>query len=320
MKGGQYLLVLVAFLFTACIYYNVKDDITMSEKSFFSEDASAPVDSLFYQPLLKDKGKIEWDNVFKQMNECEINQLILQWSKHGVVDFTQNKIWLQNILSLAEKYQVEVVIGLYSDDKYFKVIENSRNNLRDYFQRHLRKNIQHAEQVYAIARDYKSFAGWYLYEEIDDLNYQDYSRQFALKEYLQSMAKALKTISVRSLYVSGFYSNRMTPCVYSDMLDNVIQQEYKLLLQSGIGAKLVDVEESVQYIQSFANNYKGEFTPIVEAFIVGESNITAMDFASLNRQIELVQKNAMREKVSLFSLRYFLHSTLIDSYKDRYCY
>ena len=80
-----------------------------------------PITSIFYQPLLKDK--INWNSTFKKLQQAQIETIILQWSRFGVVDFMKKDIWLKTILSYAQKYNIKVIVGLYGDDNYFKMLE-----------------------------------------------------------------------------------------------------------------------------------------------------------------------------------------------------
>jgi len=280
-----------------------------------------PVAMLYYQPLLKDQGKIVWDEVFKTMERCHMNQLILQWSRHGVVDFMREETWLQTILEHADKYQIEVIVGLYGDNNYFKVIEKSKLNLSDYFQSLHEISFKQAQKVYQVAKKYKSFGGWYLTEEIDDLNFQSRDRKKNLKTYLQNMASSLDNIASRPLYVSGFYSKQMNPQEYTEMFMEITQNKYHILLQSGVGANLVNLEESQRYIDIFSQHFSNKCIPVLEAFVIdANKSIHPMEFNALNRQIELVQKYNRGEKLALFSLRYFLDDTLLHQYQDHYGY
>lgn len=288
--------------------------------SFFKKELP-PVATLYYQPLLKDEGKIVWDEVFQTMKRCHMDQLILQWSRHGVVDFMKEDVWLQRILEHADKYQIEVLVGLYGDNHYFKVIQDSKLNLSEYFHSLHKMNLDQAQKVYRIAKKYKSFGGWYLTEEIDDLHFQGKNREKNLKAYLQNMANSLENIASKPLYMSGFYSKQMTPQAYTEMFMEITQNRYHILLQSGVGANLVNLEESQRYIDTFSQHFKNKCIPVLEGFVIDDNKrIYPMEFNALNRQIELVQKENRGERLALFSLRYFLDDRVLLYYQDYYGY
>ena len=276
-----------------------------------------PIKSIFYQPLLKDK--ILWRETLQKLKEARIEKLILQWSKFGVVDFVNSEQWLKEILSEAEKRDIKVVVGLYGDDKYFKTLESRATDIPKYLKHLKNQNILQAKKIYAIAKNSPSFYGYYIYDEIDETNFKEPSRQQQLKEYLSELAYAIKTISPHPLYISSYFSNQMPLEEYSQMLSEVTQQKYHLLLQSGIGANLVDSNSSATYMKTFHTYFKGSFSPIVEGFKFENSQIRATDFSSLQKQITLIQKSSQIESLSLFSLRYFLEESLFREYLQYYC-
>ncbi|MBU1667877.1 DUF4434 domain-containing protein [bacterium] len=288
--------------------------------SFVMKDQanSAPIVSLFYQPLLKDEGKMEWEHIFKEMDICQIEQLVLQWSQHGVVDFVKDDKWLEEILSQAQKYNIKVIIGLYADDKYFKILENPHTNLEDYLEYLQKTNIEQAQKIYTIAKNYDAFDGWYIYDEIDDTNFATAKRQEALKKYLQALAYSLEQIAKYPIYISGYFSNHMSAEVYTKMFSDITQKKYTVFLQSGIGAQLVDDTNSSSYMQEFHQNFTGKFIPIVEGFTFNDGKIIAIDFDRLEQQINLLKNSSNIEQLSLFSLRYFFDEKLIEAYKAKY--
>lgn len=282
------------------------------------ENATPPIASLFYQPLLKDEGQMEWNHIFKEMHTCQIEALVLQWSRYGVVDFVRDDRWLTEIFTEAQKYNIKVIVGLYADDQYFKKLEHSHINLEDYLTYLHKVNIEEAQKIYNIAKNYHAFSGWYLYDEIDDTNFATPKKQELLKEYLQSLASSLDTIAQYPLYISGYFSNHMSPKAYTKMFSYITQQKYTVFLQSGIGALLVDETNSSSYMQEFHHNFTGKFIPIVEGFTFKEGKIVAIGFERLEEQIALLKSSSNIERSSLFSLRYFFDEKLIEAYKTKY--
>jgi hypothetical protein len=281
-----------------------------------SKRASPPIGSLFYQPILTDQ--IDWEARFKEMRACQIDTLIIQWSRFGVVDFLKEDKWLTEILTQAKKYHIGIVVGLYGDEQYFKILESPQTNRKEYFQTLLHRQIIQAKKVYAIAKRYTIFKGWYIYDEIDDTNFNGRNRELVLKNYLQKLANRLELISPHPRYISGYFSSKMTPHAYSKMFSNITQKRYTVLLQSGIGANLVNYQKSRSYMQSFNRDFEGDYIPIVEGFKIVNSQIISSDFQSLKEQIEEVKKATQKEQVSLFSLRYFLKRELTEAYIENY--
>jgi hypothetical protein len=259
---------------------------------------------LFYQPLLKDK--INWDSSFQKMKEHNIDNLILQWSRFGVVDFIKDDKWLKEILQKAQKYNIKVIIGLYGDDRYFKKLEEPKTDIKEYLKSLENINISQAKKIYKIAKNYQNFDGWYMYDEIDDTNFVTPNRQKYLKEYLQSIASSLNSISKKRLYISGYFSNHLKPKEYVEMFLKVTQKRYIVLVQSGVGANLVDIENSKRYMREFHRVFRDGFIPIVEAFKFEDSKPKALEKKLVQKQIKALKDSSKVKKVAIFSLRYFL--------------
>lgn len=133
------------------------------------------------------------------------------------------------------------------------------------------------------------------------------------------MANYIAKISNHPLYISGYFSKQMSPSNYARMLSKSLQKRYTLLLQSGIGAKLVDSNTSDLYMKTFSKEFNGRYIPIVEGFRFKDSKIQAIGFLNLQKQINLLKKSANTSKLSLFSLRYFLDKELFSAYLLEYC-
>ena len=276
------------------------------------EPKKAPIAMVFYQPLLQDK--MDWNSNFKKFHQAGVKTIILQWSKFGVVDFLRDDKWLKNILHNAQRHHIKVVVGLYGDDKYFKTLEKKETNVEIYLNSLLHKNILQAKKIYKIAQKYNAFSGYYIYDEIDDTNFIDRNKEKYLTAYLKSMAKSLKKISSHRLYISSYFSQHMPIDEYINFISNITNTRYTLLLQSGIGANLVNAKESSRYMKIFSKKFKGAFIPIVESFKMNKGKIKAIDIESLNKQIDILSKSSNNSKLALFSLRYFLEDELFTNY------
>ena len=313
IKKFIYPIVIFSLIIISIILYQ---KVINTIPNIVTEVTPTPIETIFYQPLLKDN--MDWDRTFKQLQQAHIKKLVLQWSKFGVVDFLKQDQWLKTILTYAQKYQIKVIIGLYGDKNYFKTLENRTTNIPKYLKTLKAQNIVQARKIYTIAQYFDSFDGYYVYDEIDDTNFREQERQVYLKEYLQTLSLSLNNISTHPIYISGYFSNKMNPIDYANMFSNITQNNYIVLLQSGIGANLVNSGQSVRYIQIFSENFKGLFLPIIESFKMEEDQIKAIDFDSLNRQIKLINSTIRNKPMALFSLRYFLDEKVFKEYLSHY--
>ncbi len=258
---------------------------------------------------------MEWKKILSTLNAFNIRVLILQWSRYDVVNFMNNKEWLEEILKEANNQNIQVIIGLYSDNKYFKNIENKGLDLSTYFNRLYKINLQQAKQVYIVAKTFPNFLGWYFTEEVDDLNFKDKTKEKALKLYWMKLSNEIKKVANRPIYLSGFYAKNSSPKEYVTMLNRVVPRGAYFFLQSGVGAKLVKLEESKNYMKQFQMSYRGQFIPVVELFTIEKKEIRAMEFNSIKRQIECCKNDIKSSTVALFSLRYFFTNELLKGYR-----
>ncbi len=297
------------------ILFGVLGIVFWLNASPIKEPLAPPLGTLFYQPLLKDQ--INWEQRFAQMKRAKIDRLVLQWSAYGQVDFLDRSHWLEEILSAATLYHIEVIVGLYGDELYFKHLEDPNLNLSFYLRELLTRNLDQAKRIISIAKDYDSFKGWYLYDEIDDTNFDSISRQATLRYYLRDLAMGLEKLTPKMpRYISGYFSGHLSPEAYAAMFSLVTQGRYWIFLQSGIGAGLVNAKQSLLYIKSFNRIFGANFTPIIEGFRFEKKVPKAVDYQHLTQQVKLISGLFKDRKLALFSLRYFFADGLYQAYVE----
>ena len=314
---------------------------------------ASPLKSLFYQPLLKDANlthNIDWNYVFSEMKNSKIDTLILQWSKLGGLhwengitqyDFTERKVqdqennstttWLKEILTKAKQHHIKVVIGLYSDEEFFKKTEKTTNEtqemidtLKSYFSTF--KN-EHMTQMYRILKYTQKenliFDGWYIPHEYDNVNFYDINgkRQTITKEHLSTLSKKIKQISSLPLFISAFFNsknhNRLDAKDYAETLSHIIGNQYTLFLHSGLGTTNTDLDGMVNYIQAFKSYYQGKVVPLLEGF---NPSSEAMNLDNFSHQIDILMEVSKESEFSLFSFRYFFYfnAKLLKYYQGKY--
>jgi len=268
------------------------------------------IHSLFYQPLVKDLKNLNWDKKFQQMKDKKIDTLILQWTQYGQYNFLQQDKWLKNILENAQKNNIKIIIGLYADENYFNTLQDDATNIEKYLNELKNKNIKQAKQIFKISKKYNSFFGWYIYDEINDTFFRSKSKQLLLHNYLTHLASQLKNIKEKPLYLSGYFSMAMDPSDFAVMFSYITAQQYTVLLQSGVGAKLVNMRESSIYMDAFYKSYNADFIPIVESFNIVQGKAKRISQDDRCNQMKMLEKSTKQKSFSLFSMRYFLEDYL----------
>lgn len=146
--------------------------------------------TIFYQPLNKDVNTIVWKKKLVKLKNKGINKIILQWTKHNNTNFYEvhNK-WFKNLFYEANKKNIKIIVGLYANSNFFKSIK--KKEVSNYLKELEYKNKQLITELLPFLKKQKSFQGWYLYEEIDDLSWRKKEKQKALKIYLSELENYL---------------------------------------------------------------------------------------------------------------------------------
>lgn len=268
--------------------------------------------SIMYQPQSKDFKNPNWEKQFQALNKFGFKTIVIQWTSYGKYNFlNEHPLWIQNFLRLADKYNLQIIFGLYSDPSYFQEIKKEGILLRKYLLSLSQKHIQMATSLSMFIKDNSTFKGWYICDEIDDMHWRSKKRQIELETYLKVLNKELtKLTGEKEIMISAFFSKQMEPSEYGRIFRRTIPEGWHLLLQSGVGAGLVDVNESKIYLDKFDKTYQGTWSPIIELFSYKEKEFQA-DFSLYRRQKEYLNI----QKSTLFSWRYFFDEDFQQFYK-----
>lgn len=257
--------------------------------------------SIIYQPQHDDFGVMVLEKRFKFLQKMEFKELIIQWTSYGEYNFFEkHPYWIAELLDLAQRYDIEIIFGLHSDPLYFKHIKKEKD-LQDYLSKLAQKHIKIAIDLAVLVGDSPAFKGWYIPDEINDHDWDTKSRKSDLGEYLRSLDQALTALTPRKkIMISSYFASRMHRSAYIKMLMNIIPSDWCLLLQSGVGAKLVSLDRSKEYYNLFINRYQGNWKFIIELFSIN-GKILEPDFILYKKQAEYIDN----KKRVLFSWRYF---------------
>ena len=312
--------------------------------------ANAVFDSVFYQPYRdemtdgKDKQaglkKQRFTNIGEQLRLSGIKNFYLQWTQTPQVDFVRSAPGEQNlidaVLKVAKDNQITVYFGLYHDPAFFHLGGKDLLQVKAYL-RQLRQKTKALAQE--IVRRYGSkpyFKGFYITEEIDDLNWRYPIRQHILKQFLQDVRKDLRQLAPqKEVVISAFFAGNMAPRDYASLWQNILASvTIRVLFQDGIGAGLNTSDESRIYIEAFKQQLDlAQWSLIVEAFnlLSGKFNLedtqhdsnkfARADINTLQRRIKYFRPLVKNRPMTLFSLRYLIEDDffLLRQYRQYYC-
>lgn len=224
--------------------------------------------------------KERWEQLFAQLDDLKIGKVIVQWS---VIDGqalypsrnfkATGQPVLEWILSLADKYQMSVMVGLAHQSNHWEIVGNA-DQRSAYLVKELGRVAQSVDELVPIVAGHKSFAGWYISQEIDDLNWKDQASNNDLRSFLFQTTTLLKTVTPKAkVGVSAFANNATAPEEIGAFWNRMLAQVKNLdivYFQDGIGVHKLDLTNLPAYYKAMntvAVNNKREMVPVIELFV-----------------------------------------------------
>jgi hypothetical protein len=214
---------------------------------------------------------------------------------------------LETLLDLADHAGLRVMVGLSQDADYWTRIRQA--DKRPYLIERLRKNITVAAELQPLVLKHKSFVGWYISEEIDDVHWNGQEARAALLNYLQQLSTYLHTATpAAAIGISGFANRQTNPAELERFWTALLRRAGAIdivYFQDGIGVGKLTLDVLPQYYDALrhaAVANQREFVPVIEAFRqisgepMSEGPFAAVppDLQRLLRQLELAAQFSTR--------------------------
>lgn len=223
--------------------------------------------------------KERWEQLFSQLDDLKISKVIVQWS---VIDGqalypsrnfkSTGQPVLEWILSLADKYRMSVMVGLVHQSSHWEVV-GKVDQRNAYLVSELGRIAQSVDELVPIVAGHESFGGWYISQEIDDLNWKDQTSNDNLRSFLFQTTTLLKTVTPKArVGVSAFANNATAPEEIGAFWNRMLAQVKNLdivYFQDGIGVHKLDLTNLPAYYKAMntvAANNKREMVPVIELF------------------------------------------------------
>jgi len=257
--------------------------ITLSHSIFSKElEPIYPIRGTFIQLLENSHGQWsenDWIIFFSHLKKLKIDDLYLQWTVVDTRSFFSSSSFqtvkhppLEIILKLAEQLEIKVNIGLVYDYEYWNQITKNSDQVKIYLDGLLNRSKLAAEQITAIATNYKSFNGWYITEEMDDLNWRVDDKREHLFAYLEQLSNLLEKLTPGyQIAISGFCNGKIEVAEFKEFWNQLLKRtKIKLaLFQDGIGTNKLTFSKLPSYLAAFkktAIDNQREIGVIVEIF------------------------------------------------------
>lgn len=270
-----------------------------------------------YIQLINNNGswdKAAWSRQFKALQDLQIDNLIVQWTVYDDMAFYRSGQFrphpmppLETLLDLADSAGMRMMVGLSQDSEYWSRIRQA--DKQPYLIERLRKNMTVAAELQPLVLKHKSFVGWYINEEIDDVHWNVPEARSALFNYLQQLSTYLHTATpAAAVGISGFANKHTRPAELELFWSALLRRAGAIgivYFQDGIGVGKLTLDVLPQYydaIRNAAQVNKREFVPVIEAFRqvsgepISEGPFAAAppDLQRLARQLELAGQFSTR--------------------------
>jgi len=107
-----------------------------------------------------------------------------------------------------------------------------------------------------LATKYSSFKGWYISEEIDDINWRSFESQQVLFHYLEKLTKHLRVLTPdKQVALSGFSNGALSPDSFQTFWSELLVRANvdTVLFQDGIGVNKLQLDNLHHYLKAMRN-------------------------------------------------------------------
>ena len=220
-----------------------------------------------------------WDTHMQEMKELGIGIIFVQFSAYNEQiwcdspnDYSTDihKNALTDLLSAAERNEMNVFVGLYFNENYWQNASNP-----DEMSLHAQRSMDLSDDIWKSAKHNKSFAGWYISQEAAPYYYDTEAKFNVLKNNLiNPIAYHCKSISDKPVTTTVFFNHDLTSTSDFRLFMKRISKCSldAILLQDGTGVGHCNLAELNEYFQAANDglftdgNFKGAFWADMETF------------------------------------------------------
>lgn len=202
----------------------------------------------------------DWKQLFDYFRAIQLNTLIIQWTVHDEVAFTASGSsgeasgsTLDMLLEEADRNGMQVFVGLVSDSDFWKRIEQPPENVRLYLDDLRKRTLDLATQLLPLVRGRASFKGWYIPEEIDDVNWVGAEARQILLDHMSELCSSLKKwIPGKDIALSGFSNGNLSPASLQALWIELLgRAEVDIVMfQDGVGVHKLSLEMLPSYLEA----------------------------------------------------------------------
>jgi hypothetical protein len=244
--------------------------------------------------------------LFLDFRRLGLSRLVVQWTVVGNNAFYPSHTFealpdppVEPILALGDEFGIRVRVGLAHDPEFWKHIgiETAPRDLEAYLQRLRRRSIAAARELAPLVRQHRSFEGWFLTEEIDDVNWLVPERRVLMRSYLADLRDALHSLEpAANVAVSGFSNAYCDPATLEAFWRELLSASHidVLLFQDGIGAHKLELRYCGLYLAAIRRAAEGSgraLSVVAELFDQVEGPpVTDGSFKAVPAQVDRLER------------------------------
>jgi len=258
----------------------------------------------------------KWESQFQEMKDIGMNTAIIQYISYNDTtwfnsdnNFTGIKCpdALPNLLAAANHKQMNIIIGLYFDEEYWK----NQTNV-EWMHLHADRCIYVAKELNGRFGKNPAFKGWYIPHEPEPNAYHSKELTASLNDNLiNRISDKLHSFDPKPVSIAAFFNSELTsPTQLKDFMCDLCKGNLQIImLQDGIGVNHVSLEKVGLYYSEAArglyenSSYRGQFWTDLETF-----SFAPQGPVTINR----IRKQLQTE----FSVPYLTKAVTFQYYQD----
>ena len=218
-----------------------------------------------------------WSDLFGYFHDLGLRQVVVQWSVLDDLAFyrsakfkTVNAAPLEAVLREADRLGMSVQVGLVHDSNYWSRIAQDPATVTLYFDQLRLRSIAAAQELTELISQHKCVTGWYIPEEVDDVNWREEAARGALLRHLSALSVSLQKLTPNlTISISTFAQGRSSPAGFEEFWSAFFNRTRvdSVYLQDGVGVNKLEITEVPLYmsaLHSAAMKNKRRASAIVE--------------------------------------------------------
>lgn len=195
--------------------------------------------------------KEQWKKEFRYLEQIGINLIIPQFSVYDneayyfseIVPCITKNDQLEIILSLADEWKFQIMVGLTLDSSYWY-----GEKTVSYWENEVERNKKFVDELWKKLGHHPSFWGWYIPHEIDDVTAKPEPMRLVVTRLLNEISSYChKKTPGLPVSIAPFFSNAMPPDEYEKWWTKTLQGAGIdiLMLQDGVGCHRGDIQRDI---------------------------------------------------------------------------